>query len=196
MCLPLPQFKQATGFAVREVVLVARSAGPDPTQLLGPIRTAIASFDPGLAVANVRTMNEVFDESLARPRFLATLLLAFAAIALVLAAVGIYGVLSYSVVLRTTEIGVRLALGAGRLAILRLIVGQGMLLSGIGLVVGFLASMAVLRAIRSLLYGVAPTDPVTHLAVAALTAGLALLSCAVPALRAMRIDPTLALRQQ
>jgi putative ABC transport system permease protein len=196
LCLPLSQFKQATGFVAREVVIVVRSAGPDPMGLLSPIRTTVAGLDPTLPISNVRTMHQVFDESLTKPRFLMTLLVAFAGVALLLAAIGIYGVLSHSVAQRTSEIGIRLALGASRAAVAQQAVGQGMFLAGVGVVIGLLGSLALLRLIQSLLYDVASTDRTTYVAVAALAVGVALLACIMPALRAMRINPIDALREE
>jgi putative ABC transport system permease protein len=120
----------------------------------------------------------------------------FAAVALVLAMIGIYGVLSYGVALRTREIGIRMALGAPPQGVMRLIVGEGFVLAWLGLVIGFGGAVALTRLLASLLFGVAPTDPATYMAVAALLAAVALAASYLPARRAMRVDPAIALRSE
>jgi predicted lysophospholipase L1 biosynthesis ABC-type transport system permease subunit len=181
------------GYAPRNMNLVVRSTLA--TDVLSPsIRRAVASLDPALPIVGLRSMDEVFEDSLARPRFLAELLIIFAAVALALAAVGTYGVLAYSVAERRREIGIRMALGASEGGVLTLVLRQGMVLAVIGLVVGLAGALAVTRVVRSLLFGVQPTDPVTFAAVGLFMLGVAFVACVVPARRATRVDPLVALR--
>jgi putative ABC transport system permease protein len=141
-------------------------------------------------------MEQVISGSLAERRFTMLLLIIFASTALVLAAVGIYGVMSYAVTRRTHELGVRMALGASRRTVLRLVLREGMVLAAIGTGVGLAAALGLTRFLASLLYGVRPADPPTLAAVALLLAGIALLACGVPAWRATRVDPMVALRYE
>ena len=173
--------------------VVIRTTG-DPLALAGPARDVVRGLDPNLPVASVRTMNEVVGEATARSRMSSYLLAAFATLALVLAGIGLYGIISYAVTQRRGEIGVRVALGAERGNILRLIVRQGMVLTVAGLALGLLGSLALTRLLRSLLFGVTTTDPVTFLAVPLVLASVALLASYLPASRAARVDPAIALR--
>jgi putative ABC transport system permease protein len=141
-------------------------------------------------------MEQIISDSLAERRFTMLLLIIFASTALVLAAVGIYGVMSYAVSRRTHELGVRLALGASRNEILRLVVREGMALAAIGTVVGLMAALGLTRLMASLLYGVRPADPATLAAVSLLLVGIALLACYIPAWRATKVDPMVALRYE
>jgi predicted permease len=173
--------------------LVVRAKG-DPLAVAQAVRANIREADPGEAVANVRRMPEIVSNTLEQRRFLLALLGAFAGIALLLAAVGIYGVISYSVSQRTREIGIRMALGARRTDILKSIVGQGAVLSITGIGLGIVASFFLTRFLKSLLFGVAGTDPLTFGAVAAALALVALCACLLPALRGVRSDPLASLR--
>ncbi|HEX6809519.1 MAG TPA: ABC transporter permease [Gemmatimonadaceae bacterium] len=181
------------GFAPRSMNVVVRST-LTPEALAPAIRRIVSSLDPSLPVVGLKTMDDVFANALARPRFLAELLVIFAVVALALAAVGTYGVLAYSVAERRREIGIRMALGASEGGVLTLVLRQGMLLAGIGLVVGLAGALAVTRVVSSLLFGVQPTDPATFAAVGLFMLAVALVACVVPARRATRVDPLVALR--
>jgi putative ABC transport system permease protein len=141
-------------------------------------------------------MEEVIGISIAQPRFRTTLLSLFGAAALLLAAMGIYGVLAYTVAQQTHEIGIRMALGANPGRVLRLVLARGLRLAGAGTAIGVLAALMLTQLLNSLLFGVSATDPVTFVAVAGLLLGVALLACYVPARRAMRVDPMVALRYE
>ncbi|HEV2706869.1 MAG TPA: ABC transporter permease [Pyrinomonadaceae bacterium] len=177
------------------MTLVMRTNG-DPTALAAAAQREIQAIDKDQPVADVRTMESWVGESISRARFGTMLLTVFAGVALVLAAVGIYGVMSYSVTQRTHEIGIRIALGAQTRDVLRLVVGQGMLLIIIGLVLGLVAAYALTRVMTSMLYGVSATDPLTFASISVLLASIALLACYIPARRATRVDPMIALRYE
>lgn len=168
----------------------------EPASVISAARAQVAAIDKGVPVYQVATMDELLSRSVAPQRFDVFLLGLFAALALVLAAIGIYGVLSFGVSQRTHEIGIRLALGAHPREILRLIVRQGLQLVVVGLILGIVASLALTRFMSSLLFEVRATDPLTFVAVAVLLALVALLACYVPARRAMRTDPMVALRYE
>jgi len=174
---------------------VIRSSG-DPSTLIGAIRREFSAVDAQLTVSRTRSMDQVIAQSTARQNFNMLLLTIFAALALLLAAIGIYGLMSYSVEQRLQELGIRMALGAGGGEMLRLVVGQGMRLALIGAVLGLAAAFGLARLLASLLFGVKTTDPVTYLAVAAVLVTVALLACVIPALRATKIDPVIALRYE
>jgi putative ABC transport system permease protein len=171
-------------------------ASANPAALAGAIQKELLTIDPLLPVSHVRTMEQVLGESIARQNFNMLLLTIFGAIALLLAAIGIYGLMSYSVEQATHDIGVRLALGADRRDILSLIVGRGMRLAGIGLVVGVAAAVGAVRILARLLFGVRPLDPTTFAVVVVTLAAIALLACYLPARRAMGVDPIIALREE
>ena len=175
------------------ITLVARTAG-DPSTAASAMKQAAWSFDRNLAISQVVTMDGVVAESTAQPRFEMFLMTIFAAVALVLAGVGIYGVISYSASRRTHEIGVRMSLGATRAQVLLLVVRQGMWLALAGSFTGLLGALLLSRFMAKLLYGVQPTDPATFAAVATGLGMVAILACYIPARRAMRIDPVAALR--
>jgi putative ABC transport system permease protein len=175
---------------------VAVRAEGNPASLASALRATVWGLDRELAIAQIRTMDQVISESTAPRRFNLILLVAFAALAVALAAIGIYGVISYSVAQRTHEIGIRMALGAQRGDVLRQVVGQGMLLMGAGVIIGIVGALALTRFLTSLLYEVKPTDPVTFAAVSMLVAGVALLASYFPARRATKVDPMVALRYE
>ena len=164
-------------------------------QLEAQIRHEVQSIDPGLPLFNVSSMDDVLDRSLASRRFSAELVSGFAGLALVLASIGIYGLLAYMVGQRSREIGVRMALGARRLDVLKLILGKGFILAAVGIVVGLFCAAAGASAMSSLLYGVRPHDPVVFIAVAIILQTMAILASWVPALRASKVDPMTALRE-
>jgi predicted permease len=166
----------------------------DPSGLARAVQQEVLRVDPDLPVARVMTMERIIGKSIARQNFNMILLGVFGGVALLLAAIGIYGVMSYTVQQRTHELGIRIALGAGTGELLRLVVGQGLLLAGIGVTLGLAASFGVTRVMSSLLYGVKATDIATFAAVAAVLSGVAALACYIPARRATRVDPIIALR--
>jgi putative ABC transport system permease protein len=169
--------------------------GAGPLALAGQVRDAIRSIDRNLPVSDIRTMDAVTAAALSQPRFVTFLLALFAATAMTLAAIGIYGTVSLLVAERTQEMGIRLALGANRPAILKLVLGQGMLLIGIGLSAGLAGAFALTRTLSGLVYGIGTLDPVTFVAVPVMLAAVALLACFVPARRAAAVDPITTLRQ-
>jgi putative ABC transport system permease protein len=180
---------------IRTMILVARTEA-DPASFVPAIRREVNSIDPDLALADIRTMDQVVSRSLGQSRYRGVLLGIFAMVALTLAAVGIYGVIAYAVSQRTREIGIRIALGAQRLDIFRMVVGHGMILSLIGVTVGAAVSLVLTRYLSSLLYGVSSTDPLTFSSVVLLLITVALLACSIPARRATRVDPMNALRHE
>jgi putative ABC transport system permease protein len=171
-------------------------ADGDPTALLASIRDVFAQFDKDLPLADISTMDEIISTSVARPKLEAVLLGLFGGLAMLLAAVGIYGVMSYSVSQRTGEIGVRMALGANRGQVLALICKQGLRLAAIGLATGLLLALAATRLMSSILFGVSPADPPTYASIAILLTVVSLLACYVPARRATKVDPMVALRNE
>jgi putative ABC transport system permease protein len=193
--IPIAQWQVVTqgGDPIRSVFLVARTGG-DPLSVAGVIRDEVRRMDANVPVANIRSMNEVVATALATPRLTGFLLGLFAAIALTLAAVGIYGVLAYVVSQRTREIGIRLAIGAGRSQVLGMILRQGLALAAIGVAAGLLGAFALTRLMERLLYNVRPTDPTTFAAVAAVLLLIALAASLLPARRATRVSPITALR--
>jgi len=175
--------------------LVIRAQG-DPANLAAAVRREVKAIDPDQPVAAVKTMDEWVTTATSGPRYRTSLLALFALVALVLASTGIYGVMSYSVSQRTHEIGVRMALGAGRLDVLKMIVRQGMTLVAVGLALGIVGAIALTRVMASLLFEVTPKDPLTFTVVAVFLALVALLACHIPARRATKVDPLVALRYE
>jgi len=160
------------------------------------VRKEVQAIDPDQPIAAVKPMTDWVASSVAAPRYRTMLLALFAALAMILAATGIYGVMSYSVAQRTHEIGVRMALGARRADVLKLVVRQGMLLTIAGVIVGLLGAFALTRVMSSLLFGVTTKDPITFAAVAGLLIAVAFIACFVPARRATKVDPLVALRYE
>jgi putative ABC transport system permease protein len=175
--------------------VVIRTQG-DPANLVAAVRKEVQAIDPDQPVAAVKTMEQWLDTSVAAPRYRTALLALFALLALVLASTGIYGVMSYSVTQRTHEIGVRMALGARQLDVLKMIVRQGMSLVLIGVGIGLLGAIALTRVMSSLLFGVTAKDPMTFASVATLLAVVAFVACYIPARRATKVDPLVALRYE
>ncbi|HEU6451051.1 MAG TPA: ABC transporter permease [Gemmatimonadaceae bacterium] len=188
-------YLEGSGAHVAYQTLVIRTSG-EAAALAPAVRNAVWSLDSNLPVSEVQTMDAVVARATAQPRFNLFLLATFAAVALVLAAVGIYGVMSYSVSRRTHEIGLRMALGARPGDVLGIVVGQAMALAIIGACVGFVGALALGRFMSSFLYGVQPSDPLTFLAMAVVLGAVALAASYIPARRATRIDPLLALRHE
>jgi putative ABC transport system permease protein len=184
----LQQPRWATYFAIRTDM--------DSPDVIAAARSRIQSIDSDVLLSNASTMSELVKNSLKRPRFNMLLFAVFAALALLLASIGIYGVISYSVTQRTHEIGVRMALGAQSSDIFRLVLRQGVALAIIGVAAGILASAALTRILESWLFGVSATDPVTIAAVSAFLVAVAVSACYVPARRAMKVDPMVALRYE
>jgi putative ABC transport system permease protein len=186
----VPEILKFLGFS-----LVARTS-QDPLSAVEAIRNQVHQIDPSQTLADIRTMDQVVAESLAPQRAPLWLFGAFSGIALFLAAIGIYGVLSYFVVQHSQEIGVRMAIGAPRSKVVGLVIGRGARLIAIGVGLGVIAALIASRALSSLLFGVKPTDAPTFLAVALALAILGLMACALPARRATRVDPLVVLRNE
>jgi putative ABC transport system permease protein len=180
----------------RRLNLIMRTDARDASELTPAARAQVKTFDPNQIIWRAQTLEELLGNSVAPRRFNMMLLAIFAVVALILAAVGLYGVMSYSVSWRIHEIGIRMALGANRANVLRLVVRQGMTLTIIGLALGLAGAFALSRVLRSLLYGVTPTDPLTFAGVSAVLLIVALLACLIPARRATRVDPIVALRTE
>jgi len=177
------------------MALVLRST-VDPLSLAPALRNAVHEVDPALPVYQVMTMDERLSNSVAARRFNLLLLGVFAALALLLAAVGVYGVIAYVVTQRTREVGIRMALGAQRSDVVRLFIKQGMALVLFGVGLGLLGAFALTRVMTSLLFGVSANDPLTFAGVALLLSAIAMLACYLPARRAARTDPLVALRHE
>jgi len=176
-------------------VIYLRTTG-EPGTLGDAIRREVMAVDPNVPVYGVRTMDDVVARSMAERRFALQVLAFFAGIALLLAAIGIYGVMAYTFSQRTREIGIRMALGAQPRDILRTALSEGMALVAVGLGSGLVGALILTRFLSSMLYAVTPNDPLTFAALSALLAAVALLACFVPALRATHVDPLVALREE
>jgi putative ABC transport system permease protein len=172
---------------------VVRVAG-DPLAMVGAVRNEVRAMDRELPIDSVKTLDQYLTESVAQPRFNTLLLALFAGVAMTLTAVGLYGVMAFSVTARTREIGVRVALGARGPDVLRLVISQGMKLTLIGVAIGMVAALALTRLMAGLLFGVTPTDPATFALIALPLVGVAMLACYIPARRATKVDPMIALR--
>ena len=183
------------GQTMRNGYILVRS-DRDPRALAGSIRAQVEQLDSGLPVANIRTMEEVISAAQSRPRFLTLLLSLFSAVALVLASVGIYGVMSYMVAQRTSEIGIRMAIGAKTNDVLGLVVGRGMRIGIIGVAAGAAGALLFTRLMKGLLYGVDSLDPMTFGTMAVVLVAVILLACYIPARRAAKVDPVVALRYE
>ena len=184
-----------TQFSTADMTLTLRTAG-DPIGLAGPVRAAVAELDPELPLARVATLDQLVGASIAGRRFNMLLLGVFSLLALVLAGIGIYGVIAYLVSRRTREFGLRLALGAQRGDVLRMVIGQGAAVTAAGTLVGIAGAAALTRVLEGLLYEISPTDTPTFAAVTAVLVTVALVACYIPARRATRIDPALSLRAE
>jgi putative ABC transport system permease protein len=194
--LPMMYFS-ASQFAKGEQDLIVRAkAGFNPHSLVSPIKEQIATVDRDQAISDIATMEEKIDESLASQRLTMTLLGVFAGLALILASIGLYGVMALIVTQRTREMGIRFALGASRGDVLRLVLGQGAVLVGIGLAAGLLGAFFASHALRSVLYNVAPLDPAALISALLALSLVALIACFLPARRASLVDPIEALRME
>ncbi|MGH9720085.1 MAG: ABC transporter permease [Bryobacteraceae bacterium] len=182
-------------FGASRLYFIVRTAG-DPAALTPALRSQIRELDPNLPLYDIRTMDEVVERSISQPRFEMLLLSLFAAIALALGAVGIYGVISHLVTQRTQEIGIRMALGAAQANVISLVIREGLTLAAVGIGVGVAGALALTRLMTGLLYGISATDGLTFAAVAAGVLAVALAACYVPARRASRVEPLMALRAQ
>ncbi|HKG96141.1 MAG TPA: ABC transporter permease [Gemmatimonadaceae bacterium] len=192
---PMIYWAQAQ-FPSSSMTLVVRSRSADPMRLASAVTREVRALDPELPVADVKAMDDYLGASVARRRFSVTLLALFAGVALVLAAVGLYGVIAYGVAMRTREIGVRIALGARRPDVLRLVIREGMGLVLAGVAAGVLGALFLTRVLANLLYGVSATDPATFVSIAALLSAVALVAAYIPARRAAAVDPMVALREE
>jgi putative ABC transport system permease protein len=190
--IPYPQF---TDTWAQPENMVVRTKG-DPESIAGAVRRAIASVDPEQPVAAVRTMDDILDSDVEDRTEQMTLLGAFAALALLLAAIGLYGSLSYAVTQRSREIGLRMALGASSRGVLAMVVGRGLALTGAGLAIGLALAAAGTRSMKTMLYGVDALDPATYAGVSGLLCAIAALACWIPARRAARVDPIVVLREE
>jgi putative ABC transport system permease protein len=189
-------YLSASQIPIDSMSIVARTSVSNPAAITSAVRKELAEVDRNIPLVRVRVFDEYLSRALARPRFNAMLLSIFAGTALVLTAIGIYGVMAYSVSQRTNEIGIRIALGAGRNSIFRLVVGQAMAIVAISLVAGVLGAFAATRLLNSLLYGIGASDPLTFIAIMFLVSFVAFLAAWLPARRAMRVDPIVALRAE
>ena len=196
--VPVAQVPDKIMLVARQFVTMkfAIRTSVDPLSLSAMAKTEMLNVDASLPVTNMRSLEQIVSLSLAQDRFNTTLLGLFAGIGLLLAVIGIYGVMAYSVAQRTREIGIRIAMGASSRNVLRLVLSQGLILALIGVAIGLAGAFALTRLLSSLLYGVTPTDPLTFVATAVLLTGVALAACFVPARRATKVDPMVALRYE
>ena len=192
--VPLVYLPVTQDYAPAATLQVQTTGKPEP--VIAGVRVQIQSLEPNLAITNVQTIGQIVDQGLWAPEMGAALLTVFGGLAMILAAVGVYGVLAYSVTQQTREIGIRMAMGAERRDVLGLVVGQGLKLTGAGLALGFLIALGLTRQLSSLLFGVSAYDPLTYGGVTLILVIVALLACYIPARRATRVDPLVALRYE
>jgi putative ABC transport system permease protein len=194
---PKPQmylsYRQVGFFAAEDLVV---KTDVEPASIAATVRNAVWEIDKDQPVSNIQTMEEILADSIARQRFSMLLLGIFAGVAMVLAGVGIYGVMSYAVAQRTHEIGIRMALGAQTGAVLKLAMGHGLMLVMIGIVIGLIAAFALTRLMSTLLFGVTATDPMTFTIISILLISVAAIASYIPARRATKVDPIIALRYE
>ena len=183
------------GFGQRATTFQLRTAA-DPTRIIASVRQAAREIDANLPLYNIKTLATQVDESLAQERLISALSGFFGLLSLLLAAIGLYGILAYAVSRRTREIGIRIALGARPGAVLRMVLRQGLILTLLGVGIGLATSFAATRLLESQLFDVTPTDPVTFVVAPILLLTVALLACIVPARRATNVDPLIAIRQE
>ncbi len=194
---PVPTFYwSAYHFPQRATTLVVKTRGGDPAVMVSAVRRRVAALDPAATVSDVATVESIVSDAAGSRRLNMQLLGIFAALALLLAAVGIYGVMAYTVNRRSHEIGVRMALGAGQSNVVRMVVGKAVTLGGLGVVVGSAAALGLTRLLAGMLYGVKPADPPTFLSVAAILFAVTIAASCAPAWRATRVSPTIALRSE
>ncbi len=179
----------------RSCFLVVRTTG-EPKGFASTLRKAIGSADPTLVVGTVSSLTTIIDNAAAQPRFRTFLFASLASLGVLMAALGLAGVIGYSVSQRTTEIGIRMALGASRADVMRMMLREGLVLAVAGLMIGALAALGLAQTLRGLLYGIAPTDPASFIGAALLLFAVALLASYLPARRATRVDPAVALRAE
>ena len=195
LAIYVPYSQAPRPFFLSFMTIVARTDS-NPLDMANALRRAVQAVDPDMPLFDVTSMEQLVSKSVATPRFNTFLLVGFASLALMLAVVGIYGVTAYSVTQRTHEIGIRMALGAKRSDVMRMVVRHGLRLAGWGTGIGVVAALAVSNVLRSMLFGVQPTDPLTYLTVAAALIGVSLLASYIPARRATKVDPVVALRYE
>jgi putative ABC transport system permease protein len=194
--LPMMYFSASQFANVEQNLMVRAKTGFNPHSLVGPIKEQITTLDRDQAVSDIATMEENIGDSLASQRLTMTLLGVFGGLALVLASIGLYGVMALIVTQRTRELGIRFALGASRGDVLRLVLGQGAVLVGTGLAAGLLGAFIASRALTSVLYNVTPLDPAALISALLMLSAVALVACFLPARRASRVDPIEALRME
>ena len=193
--LPTMYWPVAQIRATPSLAIVVRTQG-DPAALAASVRAAVAEIDPAQPIYEMQTLDQLVAKSLDQRRFTLTLMVVFGIVALVLSAIGIYGVMAFLVTQRTQEIGIRMALGARTIDVLKMIVGSGMFLASIGVILGLIGAFALTRLMASLLFGVSPTDLVTFGLVSSSLLVVAMLACYIPARRATKVDPLVALRYE